>query len=237
MTRNPITLRDTLTAVGPARQTGVVSTSAFQRTQEKRKRVPTRAQELQAKRNSLAKQIGELKGKGEDVTAVMAEAGSARSSSRTRPLWSTAGETERLPALHPQPRRRESSPARSPRTTSKCGAAVRGDSSTFTVKDHVDVGEGLGLLDFATAPRFPARAFRCCAEAVACTAPSRSSCSTCIPSNTAVAEVYVPYMVSGECADGVDLAKFQGRSVQASKGATFISFPRRNIRSPISCAT
>ena len=51
--------------------------AAFRALEQERKQVQTRTQELQAARNSLAKCIGQAKGKGEDVTAMMAEAGQA----------------------------------------------------------------------------------------------------------------------------------------------------------------
>src|SRR6476660_8039698 len=47
----------------------------FKALEEERRRVQSRAEELQAKRNALSKQIGILKGKGEDASAVMAEVG------------------------------------------------------------------------------------------------------------------------------------------------------------------
>ena len=53
---------------------GVTLDSAgFQALEDERKRLQTRTQDLQAKRNSLSKQIGQLKSKGEDASAVMAE--------------------------------------------------------------------------------------------------------------------------------------------------------------------
>src|SRR5262245_32609263 len=46
----------------------------FRSLEEERRKVQSRTEELQAKRNALSKQIGMLKGKGEDATAVMQEA-------------------------------------------------------------------------------------------------------------------------------------------------------------------
>src|SRR5438105_10342358 len=43
--------------------------------EEERRKVQSRTEELQAKRNALSKQIGQLKGKGEDASAVMKEVG------------------------------------------------------------------------------------------------------------------------------------------------------------------
>ena len=45
----------------------------FRALEAERKTIQTRTEELQARRNSLSKQIGQLKGKGEDTAAPMAE--------------------------------------------------------------------------------------------------------------------------------------------------------------------
>ena len=50
-----------------------LDTAAFEALEAERKQLQTRTQDLQAKRNTLSKQIGMLKGKGEDASAVMAE--------------------------------------------------------------------------------------------------------------------------------------------------------------------
>src|SRR5690606_19334578 len=45
----------------------------FNSLESQRKSVQTETEQLQARRNALAKQIGQLKSKGEDASAVMAE--------------------------------------------------------------------------------------------------------------------------------------------------------------------
>nr|MBP8922675.1 serine--tRNA ligase [Thauera sp.] len=45
-----------------------LDTAAFQALEDERKHLQTRTQELQARRNALSKQIGMLKGKGEDAS-------------------------------------------------------------------------------------------------------------------------------------------------------------------------
>jgi seryl-tRNA synthetase len=45
----------------------------FDALEAERKTIQTRTQDAQSRRNTLSKQIGMLKGKGEDTTAVMAE--------------------------------------------------------------------------------------------------------------------------------------------------------------------
>ena len=60
-----------------------LDTETFQTLENERKTLQTRTQDLQASRNSLSKQIGMLKGKGEDASAVMADC-SALASGRLR---------------------------------------------------------------------------------------------------------------------------------------------------------
>src|SRR5687768_18219890 len=47
--------------------------AGFRALEDERKKLQSRTEELQAKRNALSKQIGILKGKKEDASAVMAE--------------------------------------------------------------------------------------------------------------------------------------------------------------------
>ena len=48
---------------------------AFRALEDERKKVQSRTEELQGKRNTLSKQVGMMKGKGEDASAVMKEVG------------------------------------------------------------------------------------------------------------------------------------------------------------------
>src|SRR5215468_6107724 len=53
-----------------------LDSTRFERIESDRKAIQTRTQELQAKRNTLSKQIGAAKGKGEDASALLREVGS-----------------------------------------------------------------------------------------------------------------------------------------------------------------
>jgi seryl-tRNA synthetase len=81
----------------------------------------------------------------------------------------------------------------------------------FPIKDHVDVGEGLGLLDFATASKLAGTRFSVLKGEVA--RLHRAITQFMLNVHTrehGYTEVYVPYMVTGECANGVSsLAKFK----------------------------
>ena len=70
-------LRKDLPAVvaGLARRGVVFDEAGFRALEDERKVLQTRTEELQARRNALSKQVGILKGKGEDASAVLAEVG------------------------------------------------------------------------------------------------------------------------------------------------------------------
>ena len=70
-------LRKDLPAVvaGLARRGVTFDEAAFRALEDERKGLQVRTEELQAKRNALSKQVGALKSKGEDATAVLAEVG------------------------------------------------------------------------------------------------------------------------------------------------------------------
>ena len=72
---DPILLRKDLQTVVDRLKTRGVSfdTERFNDLESRRKAVQTETESLQARRNALAKQIGQLKAKGEDASAVMAE--------------------------------------------------------------------------------------------------------------------------------------------------------------------
>ena len=155
--------------------------------------VQTRTQELQAQRNALSKQIGSVKGKGEDAAALMAEVGRPRRRAQARcesELEARAGAAARLRcSLHARTcRTRACRWAGRPTTTSRCAAGARRASFDFAAKDHVDVGDGARPARFRDrARRSPARASSLMKRRAwrGCTARSRSSCSTCTRASTA----------------------------------------------------
>ncbi len=135
--------------------------SAFETLEEERKQLQTRTQELQARRNALSKQIGMLKGKGEDASAVMAEVGGigdelkANEQALSALLERINGFVAALPNLP-----HESVPEGADESANvevlKWGTPREFD---FEVNDHVDVGARLGLLDFETAAKISGARF------------------------------------------------------------------------------
>jgi seryl-tRNA synthetase len=72
-------------AAGLARRGLVLDRAAFEALEGERKDIQTRTQELQGKRNSLSKQIGTAKGKGEDASARCSRARSPRRNEKRAP--------------------------------------------------------------------------------------------------------------------------------------------------------
>ena len=127
----------------------------FQSLENERKTLQTRTEELQAKRNSLSKTIGQLKAKGESADAVMAEVGQLKDELEVSAVRLEALQAELQSLLLAVPNL--------PQEGVPVGADEHGNvelrrwspSGTepaalgFAAKDHVDLGEPLGL-DFET---------------------------------------------------------------------------------------
>ena len=186
---------------------------SFQSLEHQRKAIQTETQELQQRRNQLSKQIGQLKGKGEDATQLMAQvsAQADRLKALEQELADIQGKlTEFLMVVPNVPHATVPSGR-----TSDDNVEVRkhGTPRTFdfAVKDHVDIGTGLGMLDFDAASKIAGARFSVMKGPLA--RMHRALAQLMLDVHTTehgYTEVYVPYMVSGESANGVSsLAKFK----------------------------
>ena len=132
-----------------------LDTAQFATLEAERKAIQTETQELQAKRNALSKQIGQLKAKKEDATALMAEVNAQ--ADQLKGLEAKLDEVQqRLNdfLMHVPNMPHASVPAGRDADANvevrRVGVLRNFD---FTPKDHVDIGEGLGLFDFETATK------------------------------------------------------------------------------------
>jgi len=185
----------------------------FEKLEAGRKAVQTETQDLQAKRNQLSKQVGQLKAGGEDASPLMAQVNAQ--ADRLKALEQELGTVQvrlndfllGVPNVPHASVPAGKSAADNPEVR-RVGAPRAFD---FPVKDHVDVGEGLGLLDFVTASKLAGSRFSVLKGEVA--RLHRAITQFMLDLHTrehGYTEVYVPYMVTGECADGVSsLAKFK----------------------------
>ena len=121
--------------------------AAFSALETERKTLQTKTEDLQARRNSLSKQIGMLKGKGEDTAAVMAEVGGIGDELKASAERLEALQGELNAILMGLPNLPDESVPLGVDETGNVEVRRWGTPATFdfAVKDHVDVGAPLGL--------------------------------------------------------------------------------------------
>jgi seryl-tRNA synthetase len=199
----------------------VLDVAAFNALEAERKAIQTRTEELQAKRNALSKQIGMLKGKGEDTAGVMAEVAGlgdelkANETSLTEVQGKLAAFMESVPNLP-----HASVPAGTDETGNvevrKVGTPPVFD---FEVKDHVDVGAGLGL-DFEVATKLTGSRFSVMKGGIA--RLHRALAQYMLNTHTGehgYTECYTPYMVNADSLRGTgQLPKFEADLFSVKKG-------------------
>ena len=197
----------------------------FRALETERKTLQTRTEELQSQRNSLSKQIGMLKAKGESTDQVMADVASIKTELDASAL--------RLDALQAEIQDMLLAVPNLPHESVPVGADEHGNVEVrkwsvdgngpktfdFEVRDHVDIGEKLGL-DFdigikLSGARFTfmrgqiARMHRALAQFMLDTQTQQHGYTEC----------YTPYIVNADTLRGTgQLPKFEGDLFAAKKG-------------------
>lgn len=212
-----------------------LDSAAFTAMETERKQLQTRTQELQAQRNALSKQIGALKSKGEDASAVMAQVGGlgdelkANEAALGELLARIDAFVSALPNLPaddvPVGKGEEENVE-----VSRWGTPREFD---FEVKDHVDVGAGLGGLDFETAAKISGARFAMMRGGVA--RLHRALAQFMLNTHTGdhgYTEVYSPYLVNAESMYGTgQLPKFEEDlfAVPKADGGKFYLIPTSEV--------
>ncbi|OJZ17439.1 MAG: serine--tRNA ligase [Thiobacillus sp. 65-29] len=188
-------------------------TTRFEALEAERKTIQTRTQDAQARRNALSKQIGMLKGKGEDTTAVMAEVaglGDELKALETR-LGALQGELDGFLLGVPNLPHESVAPGKDETGNVEVSRWGTPRSFDFPVRDHVDLGEGLAQLDFAAAVKITGSRFVVMKGGLA--RLHRALVQFMLDVHTrehGYTEVYVPYMVNAESLRGTgQLPKFE----------------------------
>jgi seryl-tRNA synthetase len=208
-------LRKDLPAVlaGLARRGYAFDEAQFRALEDERKQLQTATEDLQAKRNALSKQIGVLKGRGKDTAAVMAEVagigdGLKANELALAALQETLNRFLRMVPNMPRAEVPEGKSADENVEVRRWGSPAK---FGFKPRDHVDIGEALGGIDFDTAAKLSGARFSVLKGGVA--RLHRALAQFMLNTHTlehGYTEVYVPYMVGPESADGVSsLAKFK----------------------------
>ena len=199
---------------------------AFGALESERKTIQSRTEELQGQRNTLSKQIGQLKAKGDDASTVMALVSSSKAELEASAARLDQIQLELQALLLAVPNL--------PHTSVPQGVGEAGNvevrkwsptdngqpaEMTFTPKDHVDLGQPLGL-DFEmgsklTGARFTvmtgplARLHRALAQFMLNVQTTEHGYTEC----------YVPYIVNADSLRGTgQLPKFEEDLFAAKKG-------------------
>ncbi len=194
----------------------------FKTLESERKTIQTRTEELQARRNSLSKQIGHLKAKGEDTSAVMAEVGGLGDALKAS--------AERLEAMQAELSTMLMSVPNLPHASVPLGADENANvelhcwgqprSFDFPVKDHVDLGAPLGL-DFDTGAKLSGSRFSFLRGPVA--RLHRALAQFMLDTQTqqhGYTECYTPYIVNREVLEGTgQLPKFEEDMFWVTRGS------------------
>jgi seryl-tRNA synthetase len=193
----------------------------FQALESERKTIQVRTEELQARRNSLSKQIGQLKAKGEDTAGVMAEVGGLADELKAS--------AERLDAIQAELSLMLMSVPNLPHESVPLGADETANvelhrwgtprSFDFPVRDHVDLGAPLGL-DFDTGAKLSGSRFSFLRGQIA--RLHRALAQFMLDTQTQAhgyTECYTPYIVNREVLEGTgQLPKFEEDMFWVSRG-------------------
>lgn len=206
-------------------QRGVtLDSAAYEALEARRKDIQTRTQELQARRNALSKAIGAAKGKGQDASALLGEVGGIGDE-----LTRLEGELEAVQTavrdfLLGLPNLTHTSTPTGRSSDDNVEVARWGTPRTFDfpVRDHTDVGEALGLLDFATAAKLSGARFTFLRGDLA--RLHRALAQFMLDVHTrehGYTECYTPYIVNAETLIGTtQLPKFEADMFSVKKGGT-----------------
>ncbi|MBK9346793.1 MAG: serine--tRNA ligase [Burkholderiales bacterium] len=200
-----------------------LNVDAFTALESERKTLQMRTEELQSKRNTSAKQIGMLKGKGlhAEAEAAMAEVAGLKTELETSAhrLDQIQGDMQTLLLAVPN----------LPHESVPVGADEHGNvevrrwgtpnTMAFEIKDHVDVGTPLGL-DFEMGVKLSGSRFTVMKGPVARIHRALSQFMLDVQTQEhGYTECYVPYAVNGDSLRGTgQLPKFEGDLFAAKKG-------------------
>jgi seryl-tRNA synthetase len=194
---------------------------AFETLEAERKTIQTRTEELQAQRNQLSKQIGQLKAKGESVDEVMAKVASLKAD-----LDASAA---RLEQIQPEMQALLMAVPNLPHESVPVGADEHGNVELrkwgaprqfdFTPKDHVDIGEKIGL-DFETGVKLSGARFSVMKGQIARLHRALAQFMLDVQTQEhGYTECYTPYIVNAESLRGTgNLPKFEEDLFAAKKG-------------------
>ena len=212
---DPRLLRTELDAIATqlARRGYALDTTALRALEERRKAIQVQTQELQAERNTRSKGIGKAKAAGEDIAPLLAEVEGLGDQLKAAEEQLAALQDELNAVLLDIPNLpHESVPeGRGEEDNPEIRRWGEPPSFDFEPKDHVDLGEALGLLDFEMAAKLTGSRFSVIQGPLA--RLHRALIQFMLDTHTRAhgyREVYVPYLVNADSLRGTgQLPKFE----------------------------
>jgi seryl-tRNA synthetase len=220
-------------AANLARRGFTLDVAAFTALEERRKAAQVESDRVRAERNANAKAVGMAKGKGEDASALLrrAEELTGQLTASDAAIAAVQSELdgwqlglpnllhESVPDGHDESANRE---------VRKWGEPKKFD---FAPKDHVEIGEKLGGLDFETAAKISGARFSVMKGGVA--RLHRALAQFMLDTHTrehGYTELYVPYLVLGSTLQGTgQLPKFEADLFRVNSEQGFFLIPTAEV--------
>jgi seryl-tRNA synthetase len=217
-------LRNDLPAVVAALASrGVVLDGArFEALEGERKSIQMRTQDLQAKRNALSRQVGIAKGSGQDPAVLLREVAGLGDELKSleRELDSVRKKLRDFLLELPNVTHASTPVGRSADDNVEIRRIGAPRTLGFPARDHTDLGEALGLLDFATAAKLAGARFTFLRGDLA--RLHRALAQLMLDTHTrehGYTECYTPYIVNAQTLIGTtQLPKFEADMFAVSKG-------------------
>ncbi len=194
----------------------------FEALERERKRIQTRTQELQAKRNALSKEVGIAKGGGRDTAPMLRDVAGLGDELKAleRELDSVQANLRDFLLELPNVTHASTPLGRSAEDNVEVRRHGAPRTFDFAVRDHTDLGETLGLLDFATASKLSGARFTFLRGDLA--RLHRALAQLMLDTHTqehGYTECYTPYIVNASTLIGTtQLPKFEADMFSVQKG-------------------
>jgi seryl-tRNA synthetase len=196
-----------------ARRGYSLDTARLETLEQRRKDLQVRTQELQAERNSRSRNIGKAKAAGEDIAPLLKEVEGLGEQLKAAEQELATLQQELDDILMGIPNSPHASVPDGKDETANQEVRRWGEPRKFDfeIKDHVDLGEDLGLLDFAAAAKISGARFSVLRGTLA--RLHRALIQFMLDTHTGehgYQEVYVPYLVNTDSLRGTgQLPKFE----------------------------
>jgi len=232
---DPRLLRSDLenTARQLARRGFSLDVAAIAALEERRKQVQVKTQQYQNERNTKSKAIGMAKAKGEDTTGIMAEVSAIGDALKQAEAELDQIQQELAAVTLGMPNIPHASVPDGKDESANIEVRRWGEPRQFDFqpKDHVDLGEQLGLLDFEVAARIAAARFAVMYGPLA--RMHRALIQFMLDLHTrehGYTEAYVPYLVNADSLRGTgQLPKFEADLFAVSGEQRFYLIPTAEV--------